>query len=132
MKDEPTGIYLSKLRDRPFSAKKYHLYDDCGRMYGNDDATANDWEVLNISDTNGQTIIDLLGLSACGPCTRRSKEVAAVDVIAYAICGQSIEDAEGYGHEVSEKDATTIAEDVVMNLEKHGYKIRRERRGGPS
>lgn len=135
-RDEPQGCFVSRKKGERVTVRRYHLYRDCGMLVGEEE-TGGDYEVIDLSQVEGgQQTIDLLGLTPCSPCSNRSKEVSALDLIAETIGGYDLTpyDPEDEGSpdvfHVPDEDATLLAEHVIDMLESNGYKIRRLRRGG--
>lgn len=126
-RDEPQGRFVARPKGKVLSAKRFHLYRDCGLIsqYG---------DLYEIIDLNaypdcGGSIIDLFGLTLCSPCGNRASEVSAHDVIADVLMENLIRVEIEDGDSEAADDVATIIEEALASS---GYKIRRERRGGAS
>lgn len=123
-RDEPQGRFIARQRGRAVTAKKFHLYRDCGMFWGGTGTGATeDFETIDVEDRD----IDLLKLTVCSSCDRRSKEVSALDCIADAIEGRMVSDGT-CEITVDGQDAFDLAETIVNSLTHQGYDIVRRRK----
>lgn len=146
MRDEPTGRYVTHQARKPVTAKRFHLYRDCGLIAG---LTPPDYEVVDLGldpSRDALQLIELLGLSPCSSCEKRSQEVSVFDCIADSLAWMATPsgvDAMFGGATpqvraviellfLDSDAAAVIAGRLIADLEKSGYAIKRIKKGGPT
>lgn len=129
MRDEPHGKFVIRRKGKPVTAKRFHLYKDCGMIANLSD----EWDAIDLAETADEgdnatigVVLDLLGLTVCSACNNRAIEVSAEDVLADVLTATRLDQM----GPIPSKVADLVAARQIADLEKHGYKIRRIRRGG--
>jgi hypothetical protein len=111
--------FVTRFGDKPVTAKKYHLYEDCGHCwlgsYDADDVKAERFDV-------DQRDIALLGLELCRTCRDRFKSQTASEVIAEALLRQ-YDDGDPRGPGSDRAFAESAAQEVITSLANAGFQI---------